>query len=50
MDITLGIRNLRSSVPKIEYKCLNCGKKIENPEGPYGKRFCSEDCKLAYFK
>ena len=27
---------------------MNCGKPIENPEGPFGRRFCSDKCKKEY--
>jgi len=36
--------------PKMEYKCMACGQIIENPEGPFGKRFCSEYCKEKYLR
>jgi DNA-directed RNA polymerase subunit RPC12/RpoP len=46
-NLNFNIKGARNS-PKMEYTCMNCRKILENPEGPFGKRFCSEECRREY--
>jgi len=39
---------IKSKEVKIDYKCMNCGLPLENPDGPYARRFCSDACKEEY--
>jgi len=39
------------NAPKKEYRCMNCGKVIDNPTGGYDeRRFCSPKCKDEYLR
>jgi DNA-directed RNA polymerase subunit RPC12/RpoP len=46
--LNFNVNGVRGNTPKMGYTCMNCRKEIENPEGPFGKRFCSEECRKEY--
>jgi len=39
---------IKGKTPTSECKCMNCNAIIENPNGLFGKKFCSEECKEEY--
>ncbi len=46
---TLEIRRVANFAEKKQWRCLNCGKEIENATGLYSRRFCSDKCKGTFF-
>jgi hypothetical protein len=51
-DLTLSVtveRRVENFAERKTWRCLHCGKGIENPTDLYSRRFCTVRCKEAYF-
>jgi len=46
---TMEERRVSNFAEKKFWRCLNCGKTIENPTDLYSRRFCTVNCKDKYF-
>ncbi len=46
---TVEERRVANFAERKTWRCLNCGKEIENPTDLYSRRFCSVKCKDSYF-
>ncbi|MEM0360759.1 MAG: hypothetical protein QXK06_05500 [Candidatus Diapherotrites archaeon] len=44
-----GLKKAKPAKPKPVY-CMYCKREIVEPQGLYGRRFCSEKCKEAYLQ
>ena len=49
MDVLRNVNRYKSGTnTKVEYTCLNCGKKIDTDKTIYSRIFCSDECKEDY--